>query len=90
MEVCYLVSSRHHDTKIFFHVDTVIRVLGNGELHHRHVSVFGEELGTKAGREEGLETGRTVDMVFTAQQLQEKCREQHQDLFMALDRKSVV
>lgn len=40
-------------------MDTVIRVLGNGELHHRHVSVFGEELGTKAGREEGLETGRT-------------------------------
>ena len=25
----------------------------------------------------------TVDMVFTARQLQEKCREQHQDLFMA-------
>ena len=25
----------------------------------------------------------TVDMIFTARQLQEKCREQHQDLFMA-------
>ena len=25
----------------------------------------------------------TVDMIFTARQLQEKCREQHKDLFMA-------
>ncbi len=25
----------------------------------------------------------TIDMIFTARQLQEKCREQHQDMFMA-------
>ena len=27
---------------------------------------------------------RTIDMIFVAQQLQEKCREQHQDLYLAL------
>ncbi len=26
---------------------------------------------------------RTIDMIFTARQLQEKCREKHQDMFMA-------
>ena len=32
----------------------------------------------------GFRCGRgTIDMIFVAQQLQEKCREQHQDLYLA-------